>query len=260
MSRADADAFTLRSVTVSYGAEPVIRDVNLNIRARGVTVLLGASGCGKSTLLRSLNRMNDLVPQARLTGTITCDGADIHGADVDLVALRQRVGMVFQRPTVIPATIRENVEFGPRLARREVGDTLVRTALERAGLYSEVAEKLDEPAAGLSVGQQQRLSIARCLALEPQVLLMDEPTASLDPQATAAVEDLIASLAEDITVVLVTHSLSQAEKLADDVVYLATEDDGDGHRIGVVVEHGPAEQVFGAPRDPRTAEFLRRRA
>ncbi len=257
MTAADAIAFRLREVTVSYGGAPVIEDVSLDIPGRGVTALLGASGSGKSTLLRSLNRLNDLIPQASLTGSITFDGQDIHAEDVDLVSLRQRVGMVFQRPTVLPASIRENVMFGPRLAKRTVDDALVRSALTRANLWDDVQGQLDHQASDLSVGQQQRLSIARCLALEPEVLLMDEPTASLDPQATGSIERLIASLAGDIAVVLVTHSLRQAEQVADHVVFLVAEPDVTGHRRGIVVEKGNADQVFHEPRDPRTAEYLR---
>lgn len=251
-------AFRLDAVTVLYGRTPAVQDVTLDIRSGGVTALLGASGCGKSTLLRSLNRLNDLVPDAHLTGRITFDGQDIHAPDADLVSLRRRVGMVFQRPTVIPASIRENIAFGPRLAKRDVDDALIEGALTRANLWPEVTGHLDDPASGLSGGQQQRLSIARCLALEPEVLLMDEPTASLDPQATAAVEDLIASLAQEMTIVLVTHSLGQAERLADDVVFMAAEPDAAGERRGVVIEHGPAQTLFHAPRDPRTAEYLGR--
>lgn len=250
--------FRLDAVSILYGSRVAVQDVTLDIRHGGVTALLGASGCGKSTLLRSLNRLNDLVPDAHLLGCITFDGQDIHAPDVDLVSLRQRVGMVFQRPTVIPASIRENVAFGPHLARRDAGDAVIESALTRANLWQEVAGHLDEPASSLSGGQQQRLSIARCLALEPEVLLMDEPTASLDPQATAAVEDLIAALAQEMTIVLVTHSLGQAERLADDVVFMAAEPDAAGERRGVVVEHGPAAQVFDDPQDPRTAEYLGR--
>lgn len=253
-------AFRLDAVSVLYGSRAAVHDVTLDIRRGGVTALLGASGCGKSTLLRSLNRLNDLVPDAHLLGCITFDGQDIHDPDVDLVSLRQRVGMVFQRPTVILTSIRENVAFGPRLAKRDVDDALIESALTRANLWQEVAGHIDEPASGLSGGQQQRLSIARCLALEPEVLLLDEPTASLDPQATAAVEELIASLSQEMTIVLVTHSLGQAERLADDVVFMAAEPDAAGERPGVVVEHGPAERLFRAPVDPRTAEYLGRPA
>jgi phosphate transport system ATP-binding protein len=250
--------FTLDDVTVAYNGQPAVRNATLQIPRAQVTALVGPSGSGKSSLLRSLNRLNDLAPGASLTGRITLDGVDIHDPMVDLVALRRRVGMVFQRPTAFPMSIRDNVAYGPRLAGATAGlDDVVRESLLRAGLWTEVQGNLDQPGAGLSVGQQQRLAIARCLAVGPEIMLMDEPTASLDPRATAIVEELIEGRASDLTIVLVTHSLGQAERLADRVVVLAVEEGAGGHRCGVVVEHGPTRQMFDEPADPRTADYLR---
>lgn len=251
--------FRLERVTIAYAGQPAVVGVTLDIPAGMVTALVGPSGSGKSSLLRSLNRLNDLAPGASLTGSITFEGRDIHDPLLDLVELRRRVGMVFQRPTAFPMSVYDNVAYGPRLAGLTSGlDDLVETSLLRAGLWQEVASDLGQSATGLSVGQQQRLSIARCLAVGPEALLMDEPTASLDPRATAGVEELIAALAEELTVVLVTHSLRQAEHLADRVVFLAVEEEG-GRRHGIVVEHGPTRQMFDEPADPRTAEYLRPR-
>ena len=252
--------FSIEHVTIAYEGHVAVRDVSLQIRRGEVTALVGPSGSGKSSLLRSLNRLNDLAPGASLAGRIVFDGTDIHDPALDLVALRRRVGMVFQRPTAFPMSVRDNVAYGPALAGVTTGlDDLVQDALTRAGLWAEVATGLDQQATGLSVGQQQRLAIARCLAVGPEVLLMDEPTASLDPRATSAVEELVEALSAELTIVLVTHSLGQAERLADHVVFLAVEEDASGGRHGIVVEHGPTRQMFDEPADPRTAAYLRGR-
>lgn len=252
------DAFRISHVTVRYGEVLALSDVTMSIPHGGVTALIGPSGCGKSTLLRTLNRMNDLVAGAHLTGTVEFDGVDIHAPETDLVALRRRVGMVFQKPHPFPGSIRDNVAYGPRLAgRREGLDALVQRSLERAGLWEEVAEDLDRPATDLSGGQQQRMVIARCLALEPEVVLMDEPTASLDPVATAGIETLVAELAQDLTVVLVTHDLGQARRLADRTAFFIAHVHDDEGRHGELIEYGPTSEVFGSPVDPRTADYVR---
>lgn len=249
--------FQLADVTVMYNGVPAVQDVTLDIPRAGVTALVGPSGSGKSTLLRCLNRMNDLAPGAHLVGRVTFEGADIHAPDVDLVELRRRVAMVFQRPTAFPMSVFENVAYGPRLAGAPSElDTLVEDSLQRAGLWDEVRRDVHRDAAGLSIGQQQRLSIARCLAVGPEVLLMDEPTASLDPVSTRSVETLIRNLAEDLTIVLVTHDLGQAERVADHLAFLAVEAD-ESTRHGVLVECGPTRRLFDAPADSRTAEYLR---
>jgi phosphate transport system ATP-binding protein len=253
-----SDVFEISHVTVRYGDVLALSDVSLDIPRGGVTALIGPSGCGKSTLLRTLNRMNDLIAATHLTGSVLFDGRDIHAPDTDLVALRRRVGMVFQKPNPFPGSIRDNVSYGPRLVDRRHGhDALVRECLERAGLWAEVSDDLDRPAASLSGGQQQRLVIARCLAVEPEVILMDEPTASLDPVATAGIERLIAELAEDVTVVLVTHDLGQARRLADRTAFFIAHVHDDEARHGELIEYGPTAQVFDAPVDARTADFVR---
>jgi phosphate transport system ATP-binding protein len=249
--------FEFVDVTVSYNGLPAVRDVTLAIPRSGVTALVGPSGSGKSTLLRCLNRMNDLAPGAHLAGLVTFEGDDIYAPEVDLVELRRRVAMVFQRPTAFPMSIFENVAYGPRLTGQHADlEPLVEDSLTRAGLWEEVRRDVHQDATGLSIGQQQRLSIARCLAVGPQVLLMDEPTASLDPVSTRSVESLVRNLADDLTIVLVTHDLGQAERVADHVAFLAVEVEDDV-RHGVLVECGPTRRMFDAPADSRTAEYLR---
>ncbi len=251
------DVFRLDQVSVSYDGVAALRDVSLAIPARGVTALIGPSGSGKSTLLRSLNRMNDLAPGASLEGVVTFRGADIHAPDTDLVALRRRVGMIFQRPHAFPMSIFDNVAYGPRLhGRRDGLDQLVQSCLVRAGLWAEVRDDLTGSAQALSGGQQQRLAVARCLAVEPEVILMDEPTSSLDPVASATVEDLIGDLAQSLPVVLVTHHLAQAARVSDHTAFLAAETDPDGARYGVLVEFAASAKLFGDPSDPRTREYV----
>ncbi len=249
--------FTLDHVSVTYGNILALSDVTMEIPRLGVTSLIGPSGCGKSTLLRTLNRMNDLVADAHLTGRVLFDGRDIHAADVDLVDLRRRVGMVFQKPNVFPMSIFENVAYGPTLhGRTEQLDDLVEQCLTRAGLWGEVKDDLHRNAAALSGGQQQRLVIARCLAVDPEVILMDEPTASLDPVATAAVESLTRRLAEDLTIVLVTHDLRQAQRISDRTAFFVAHDHDEKSRHGELVEYGPTSAIFGEPSDPRTREYV----
>jgi phosphate transport system ATP-binding protein len=239
-----------RNLDIGYGARHVLFDVSLAIPARGVTALMGPSGCGKSTFLRALNRMTETIRGGWHRGDIHLDGDDIHGPQVDPVELRRRVGMVFQRPNPFPMSIADNVAFGPRLVgrppARELGETIER-ALHQAALWDEVKDRLDEPALGLSGGQQQRLCIARALAIEPEVLLLDEPTSALDPASTLRIEELLLSLKQHRALVLVTHSLAQARRCADEVAFFYE---------GRLVEHGLAHSVFTSPKDPRTAAYL----
>ena len=251
------DVLVVDGVTVTYGSVLALSDVSMRIPRQGVTALIGPSGCGKSTLLRTFNRMNDLVAGARLTGTVLFDGADIHAPDTDLISLRRRVGMVFQKPNAFPRSVYDNVAYGPALHGFRHGlDELVEESLVRAGLWDEVKDDLGRSAMELSGGQQQRLVIARCLAVGPEVILMDEPTASLDPVATSAIEDLIAALSPDFTIVLVTHDLGQAARVSDRTAFFIAHQHDDEGRHGELVEYGPTSEVFGAPADPRTAEYL----
>jgi phosphate transport system ATP-binding protein len=251
------DVLVVESVTVTYGSVLALNDVTMRIPRRGVTALIGPSGCGKSTLLRTFNRMNDLVAGARLTGSVLFDGADIHSPDVDLIDLRRRVGMVFQKPNAFPKSVYDNVAYGPTLHGTRHGlDDLVEESLTRAGLWDEVKDDLARSAVELSGGQQQRLVIARCLAVGPEVILMDEPTASLDPVASSAIEDLITGLADDYTIVLVTHDLGQAARVSDLTAFFVAHQHDDEGRHGELVEYGPTAEVFGSPADPRTADYL----
>ena len=253
------DVFTIESVSISYGSLLAVSDVTLAIPHQGITALIGPSGCGKSTLLMSLNRLTDLTPAARLTGTITFDGSDIHAPDTDLVDLRRRIGVVFQKPNAFPKPIYDNVAYGPRIHGHTGSlDEIVESSLTRAGLWDEVKDDLKRPATELSGGQQQRLVVARCLSVGPEVILMDEPTASLDPVASRTIEDLIEELSNEYTVVLVTHDLQQAARLADRTAFFAVEFDDDGSRHGVLVEYGLTAQVFGNPADERTREYVAR--
>jgi len=237
-----------RDLRVAYGATQVLHGISLAIPRRAVVALVGPSGCGKSTFLRALNRMHDLVPGARVRGRIFLDGEPVERMRPE--TLRCRVGMVFQRPNPFPASIYQNVAFGPSLfgVRGDELDRIVRRALERAALWDEVRRRLHMRATDLSGGQQQRLCLARALAMEPEVLLMDEPCSALDPDATDAVERLILELRRSIRVVLVTHSLAQARRVADRIAFC---------RAGRLVEEGPAEQMLTRPRHPETQAFLR---
>ncbi len=251
------DVFVLDHVSVSYGTTTALRDVSMTIPRGGITSLIGPSGCGKSTLLRTLNRLNDLVAGARLEGTVTFDGADIHSPDTDLVDLRRRVGMVFQKPNPFPKSVYDNVAYGPRLHGSPIDlDGLVERSLVRAGLWDEVTDDLTKPATPLSGGQQQRLVIARCLAVEPEVILMDEPTASLDPVATATIEELTRELSAIYTIVLVTHDLRQAARISDRTAFFAAHAHDDDTRHGELVEYGPTAEIFDSPADERTREYV----
>jgi phosphate transport system ATP-binding protein len=240
-----------RGVNVYYGAAQALKDVDLEIGANEVTSLIGPSGCGKSTFLRCLNRMNDVIEGCRVEGSITLDEVDIYQSGLDVVQLRARVGMVFQKPNPFPKSIYDNVAYGPRIhgigeSRSEM-DGIVESALERAGLWKEVQDRLAEPGTGLSGGQQQRLCIARAIAINPEVVLMDEPCSALDPIATARIEELIDELKQNFTIVIVTHSMQQAARVSQRTAFF---------HLGVLVETGDTEQIFTAPRDQRTQDYI----
>ncbi len=240
-----------RDVTVHYGAKQALNGVSLDIPKNQVTALIGPSGCGKSTYLRCLNRMNDTIDIAKVGGEILLDGEDVYNPDIDVVELRARVGMVFQKPNPFPKSIYDNVSYGPKihgLARsKQELDEIVQTSLRKAGLWREVHDRLDEPGTGLSGGQQQRLCIARAIAVSPEVILMDEPCSALDPIATATVEELIDELRENYTIVIVTHSMQQAARVSQLT--------GMFH-LGDLAEVGPTEKIFSNPDDKRTQDYI----
>ena len=240
-----------RKVCVFYGEKQALFDVDLDIPTNNVTALIGPSGCGKSTFLRCLNRMNDTISICRVTGRITLDDEDIYDPSIDVVELRARVGMVFQKPNPFPKSIFENIAYGPRihgLARNKAElEEIVVTSLERAGLFKEVKDRMDEPGTGLSGGQQQRLCIARAIAVNPEVILMDEPCSALDPIATAKVEELIDELREKFTIVIVTHSMQQAARVSQRTAFF---------HLGVLVEEGPTDKIFTNPVDQRTQDYI----
>jgi phosphate transport system ATP-binding protein len=239
------------NVEVYYGEKRALHGVTLDIQERSVTSLIGPSGCGKSTFLRCLNRMNDTIEGARVTGRITLDGEDIYAPDLDVVELRAHVGMVFQKPNPFPKTIFENVSYGPRIhglasSKAELAE-IVERSLRRASLWEEVKDRLHEAGTGLSGGQQQRLCIARAIAVSPEVILMDEPCSALDPIATARIEELIDELRENFTIVIVTHSMQQAARVSQRTAFF---------HLGVIVEEGPTEDIFTNPREKRTQDYI----
>ncbi|MGJ7040884.1 phosphate transport system ATP-binding protein [Shinella sp. BE166] len=240
-----------RDVSVYYGEKRALFDVNLNVRKNTVTALIGPSGCGKSTFLRTLNRMNDTIDGCRVTGRITLDDADIYDPSVDVVELRARVGMVFQKPNPFPKSIYENIAYGPRihgLAQTKADmDRIVESSLQRAGLWNEAKDRLQEPGTGLSGGQQQRLCIARAVAVSPEVILMDEPCSALDPIATAKVEELIHELRANFTIVIVTHSMQQAARVSQRTAMF---------HLGNLVEENDTDKMFTNPDDQRTQDYI----
>jgi len=240
-----------RSVQVYYGDSHAIRDVDIDINDKTVTAFIGPSGCGKSTFLRCINRMNDTIDAARVTGDIRIDGEDIYDKRVDPVQLRAKVGMVFQKPNPFPKSIYDNVAYGPRihgLARNKTDlDEIVEQALRRGAIWNEVKDRLHSPGTGLSGGQQQRLCIARAVATEPEVLLMDEPCSALDPIATAQVEELIDELRQNYSVVIVTHSMQQAARVSQKTAFF---------HLGNLVEYGDTDDIFTRPKDPRTESYI----
>ena len=246
-------------VDVYYGAFRAVTDVSLDFGRKEITALIGPSGCGKSTLLRSLNRMNDLIDGARVDGRVTFHGQDIYGKDVDPIEVRRRIGMVFQKPNPFPKSIYDNVAYGPRVTGMKVAtmDDLVEEALTRAALWDEVKDKLKQSAYGLSGGQQQRLCIARTIAVKPEVILMDEPCSALDPIATARIEDLMTELREDFSIIIVTHNMQQAARVADRTAFFtALADDTTGDRTGLLVEFDRTQKIFSAPADRRTEDYI----
>jgi phosphate transport system ATP-binding protein len=249
--------FSMRDVAVDYSGATAIEGVTFDIAARQITALIGPSGCGKSTLIRCFNRMNDLVIGARVQGTLTYHGVDLYDSKVDPVEVRRRVGMVFQKPNPFPKSIFDNIAFGPRLLGKKRGlDEVVERALTRAALWDEVKDKLKESAFALSGGQQQRLCIARCIAVEPDVILMDEPCSALDPIATAKIEDLMEEIKNQYTIVIVTHNMQQAARASDMTAFITTDVGEDGKRVGRLVEFDETNKIFTQPADSRTEGYI----
>ena len=250
--------FRVRDLYVSYGGNVAIRGVNLDVHKNAVTAFIGPSGCGKSTLIRCFDRMNDLVPSAKVGGEVLYHGKDLYGADVDPVEVRRRIGMVFQKPNPFPKSIYDNVAFGPRvLGLKGSLDERVERALHQAALWDEVKDRLKESALGLSGGQQQRLCIARCLAVEPDVILMDEPASALDPISTTRIEDLMHELKREYTIVIVTHNMQQAARVADMTAFFSVQvDEETGRRTGVLVEYDNTAKIFTTPADKRTEDYV----
>jgi phosphate transport system ATP-binding protein len=243
----------LDGVSCWYGSFRAVKDVSIDIRAREVTALIGPSGCGKTTLLRTMNRMNDLIPSYRTDGHIAFGGDDVYGPGVDPVAVRRRIGMVFQKPNPFPKSVYDNVAFGPRINGFKGDlDDLVEHSLRRAALWNEVKDKLKQSGMALSGGQQQRLCIARTIAVEPEVILMDEPCSALDPRSTLQIEELMAELKRDYTIVIVTHNMQQAARASDKTVFLTTGDD----RAGYVVEVDDTVKIFTNPREQLTEDYI----
>ncbi len=249
--------FDAQNVGVFYGPKQALTGVSLRIRRGQITALIGPSGCGKTTFLRSLNRMNDSVPGFRIDGQILYHGHDIYGGNVDQVEVRRRIGMVFQKPNPFPKSIYDNVAWAPRnLGLKQGLDERVEKALHGAALWDEVKDRLRDSALGLSGGQQQRLCIARAIAIEPDVLLLDEPASALDPIATGAIEDLMHSLKGRFTIVIVTHNMQQAARVADRTAFFSLESTSDAKAIGTLIEFDDTEAIFGNPRDPRTRDYV----
>lgn len=240
----------VKDLNLFYGENHALKNINMNIRENAVTALIGPSGCGKSTFLKTLNRMNDLVDGVRITGSVRLDGEDIYDPKVDTTLLRKKVGMVFQQPNPFPMSIYDNIAYGPRihgLKNRAKLDEIVERSLRGAAIFDEVKDRLKKSALGLSGGQQQRICIARALAVEPEVLLMDEPTSALDPISTSKIEDLMESLKEKYTVVIVTHNMQQAARVSDDTAFFL---------VGDMVEFGSTDGIFSAPKDKRTEDYI----
>jgi phosphate transport system ATP-binding protein len=245
----------IEAVNLYYGSFQALRNISLEIPERAITAVIGPSGCGKSSFLRLFNRMNDLITGARVEGNIELDGTPIYNKTIDVVELRKRVGMVFQKPNPFPMSVFENVAFGPRrhgISNRVELEGIVEKSLRQAALWDEVNDKLEQSALALSGGQQQRLCIARVLAVEPEVILMDEPCSALDPVATLKVEDLMRSLSENYTIIIVTHNMQQAARVSDMAAFFMMTED----RAGVLVEYGTTSQVFTNPKDKRTEDYI----
>lgn len=241
---------TVEDLCLWYGTSQALKNINIEIEQNSITALIGPSGCGKSTFLKTLNRMNDLIPGVKITGTVNYNGIDVYAPSTDVCELRREVGMVFQKPNPFPMSIYDNVAYGPRthgITAKAKLDDIVERSLRGAAIWDEVKDRLKKSALGLSGGQQQRLCIARALAVEPNVLLMDEPTSALDPVSTLVVEQLACELKETCTLVVVTHNMQQAARISDSVAFFL---------LGELVEHAPTAQLFKNPTDPRTADYL----
>jgi len=245
----------MKGVNLHYGDFQALRNISIDVPERAITALIGPSGCGKSSCLRLLNRMNDLIDGVKVEGTVLVDGIDIYKSPIDVVELRKRVGMVFQKPNPFPMSIFENVAYGPRrhgIKNKGKLTEIVEKSLKRAALWDEVKDKINQSGLALSGGQQQRLCIARVLAVEPEVILMDEPCSALDPVATLKIEDLMRQLSQDYTIVIVTHNMQQAARASDTTAFFMMEED----RAGVLVESGPTDQLFTKPSDKRTEDYI----
>jgi phosphate transport system ATP-binding protein len=254
------DVFTTRGLSVYYGSFRAVRDVDLQIRRNEITAFIGPSGCGKSTVLRCFNRMNDLIPGARVEGMIRYRGVDLYDPAVSAVEVRRRIGMVFQKPNPFPKSIYDNVAYGPRISgsrNRHELDTIVERSLRGAALWDEVKDVLKASALSLSGGQQQRLCIARAIAVEPDVILMDEPCSALDPIATSRIEDLMQEIKQQYTILIVTHNMQQAARVSDRVAFFTTEVSATGdRRTGVMVEFGRTAKIYSNPSDTRTEQYV----
>ena len=249
--------FRVRGLSVSYGQSPAIHDVTMDIYRHEITALIGPSGCGKSTFLRCFNRMNDLIPSASVTGTLTYMGEDLYATYVDPVEVRRRIGMVFQKPNPFPKSIYDNIAFGPRVTKMEGKlDDIVETSLKRAALWDEVRHKLRDNAYSLSGGQQQRLCVARAIAVDPDAILMDEPCSALDPVATARIEDLMRELEQHYTIIIVTHNMQQAARVSDRTAFFSVKATDDDARVGELIEYDLTENIFRNPGDPRTEDYV----
>ncbi len=250
--------FSSRDVSVHYGTFRAVRDVSFDVHRNEIMALIGPSGCGKSTVLRCYNRMNDLIREARVTGTITYRGTNLYDERVDPVEVRRRIGMVFQKPNPFPKSIYDNVAYGPRVAGQKRGlDDVVENSLRKAALWEEVSDRLNDSALGLSGGQQQRLCIARAIAVGPDVLLMDEPCSALDPIATARIEDLMQEIKQDYTIMIVTHNMQQAARVSDTTAFFtaAVHSENDT-RTGILVEVDTTQKIFSNPSDERTENYV----
>ena len=259
LPRPDTDiVFNLKDLSVFYGGFRAVRDVTMAVYAHEITAMIGPSGCGKSTILRCFNRMNDLIEGARVEGSLTYHGQEVYASEVDPVAVRQRIGMVFQKPNPFPKSIFDNVAFGPKIAGVKGNlDDVVEDALRKAALWDEVKDRLGDSAYGLSGGQQQRLCIARALAVNPEVILMDEPCSALDPIATARIEDLMQQIKAEYTIVIVTHNMQQAARTSDRTAFFTAEVDSEhDRRTGLLVEYDYTDTIFATPSDTRTEDYV----
>jgi phosphate transport system ATP-binding protein len=249
--------FDLEGLTVRYDGKPAVKDVTMGVHEHEITALIGPSGCGKSTLIRCFNRMNDLIPSATVEGRCLYHGHDLYGANVDPVEVRKRIGMVFQKPNPFPKSIFDNVAFGPRVLGLSDVKERVERALRSAALWDEVKDRMDENAYGMSGGQQQRLCIARCIAVDPDVILMDEPCSALDPISTGRIEDLMLELKEQYSIVIVTHNMQQAARVSNRTAFLIVELDAEeDNRWGQLVEYDETDKIFTNPSDSRTEDYV----